>query len=116
LAVSARWGLVRHIFDEQLLIDLPSYGEISANDLRRVVNAIEKGKDAEVWKEVTAPKPFDVVLMNYGTRSYVGHVGVVLPNDSLIHADLASNVAVIPLDHILVVNRIMGFRRHICLL
>lgn len=104
------WGLVRLIYADQLGITLPSYGEISARDLLGVARAIEGGQEA--WRVSELPDAFDVVAMRFYSRSWVGHVGVMVDSKKLIHVEKATAAVVVPLGHPSVRFRIAGFRRH----
>jgi len=107
------WGLVRLIYREQLKIELPSYGEISAHDLVRVSDEIKSGSEAsEVWVIPMHPGKYDVVIMRrYGMRD-IGHVGMLVNDRNLIHVEAKTDAVIVPIDHMRVKHRIAGYRRH----
>jgi cell wall-associated NlpC family hydrolase len=108
------WGLVRLIYAEQLGIELPSYGEISAEDLLKVARRITAGKDGEEWENVTREtiQPFDVCVMRFHGVRTVGHVGIVVTKKTIIHVEKGANTALVPLTDMTIRERIACFRRH----
>jgi len=108
------WGLVRLIYANELGITLPSYGEISANDLRNVALNISAGKDGEEWIEVKAHErhEFDICVMKFYGSSHIGHVGVVTPNKSIIHVEAGIDVCIVPPDLWTMRERVACYRRH----
>ncbi len=105
------WGLFRLVYAERLGVDLPTYGEISAKDLRAIAGAMVPS--AERWKEVVVPRPLDGVLMRFYNRSWVGHCGVMVSGGRMLHTEPTISAAVVPLDHFSVRDRIAGFRRYV---
>ncbi len=109
------WGLVRLVYERELGIELPSYGDTSAHDLMRAARAIDAGKDGEAWRPVQAGalQPFDVVVMRYAGRRLVGHVGLATGPRSVLHIEEFSAAVHIPLNHWSIRERIACYRRHI---
>lgn len=105
------WGLVRRIYAEQLAVDLPRYGEISARDLLRVARAMDAAKN-DGWNAVQAVQAYDVCLMR-GPRggAAVVHVGVMIDAQRLLHVEAATAAVVVPVTHFSVAGRILGYRR-----
>lgn len=106
------WGLIRVVYQDQLAIKLPSYGEISAKDLVRIARTMEDHKN-DGWAEC-GPEPYSVVLMKTargGDR--VTHVGVMVDDFRVMHVEAATHVAVVPVKHISVSGRILGFRKKV---
>lgn len=103
------WGLIKIIYAEQLGIDLPDYGEISANDLLRVARAMKNGQ--ERWEAVDKPQEFDLVALRLYDRGWVGHVGVMVDGKRMLHTESTIEASVVPLDHFTVRDRVAGFRR-----
>ena len=102
------WGAIYLAFRERG-IELPSYGEVSASDLRRVAREIGRGQ--ERWQPVETPREFDVVLLRLYNRAWVGHVGLMVDERRMRHTGRASAAVVVPLDHYTVRTRVAGFRR-----
>ena len=103
------WGLVRLIYAQELDIDLPDYGEVSAKDLLRVARSLDAG--SERWLSVDDPVEFDLVAMRLYDRAWVGHVGVMLGARTMIHTEDRIAVSVVPVDHFTVRDRISSYRR-----
>lgn len=106
------WGCVCLCYKECLGIALPSYGEISAADLLRVRREIAAGAASGPWRQVTAPRPFDVVVMRLPTGKGHGHVGLVADARHVLHVEAGSGVALERMDSATMRGRIMGYWRH----
>ena len=102
------WGAIWLAYRERG-IKLPSYGEVSALDLRRVAREIEGGQ--EKWYRVEEPREFDVVLLRLYNRRWIGHVGLMVDGRRMLHTEKASAAVVVPLNHYTVRDRIAGFGR-----
>lgn len=106
------WGVVVSVYRAELGIELPTYGEISARDLMRVTRAMQAGQEAECWRPVNDPREFDVVVMRLTTRSFPGHVGVMVDAKNMLHIEAASQAVIVPLNHVLIRSRVIGIRRY----
>jgi cell wall-associated NlpC family hydrolase len=108
------WGLVRLIFEKELDITLPQYGEISSSDMIRISEKMKAGRDdAETWLPVLGDaKQFDVVVMAWTGRKSPGHVGVAVDARRLIHVEKGINTSMVPFSHYTVKHRVLCLRRH----
>lgn len=109
------WGLVRLIYKEELKIELPTYGEISATDLSAVAAMVGGNYDVEPWQDVRYEdaRPFDVVVMRFYGQKRIGHVGIVVDaGRTLLHTENKLDAALVPLGHMTIRHRVVGFRRH----
>lgn len=108
------WGLVRLVYRDQLNIELPSYAEISAEDLLRASRAITAGAEGEIWRPVeqSATVPFDVAVMRYAGRRATGHVGIVTPCNRILHCEQTTGTVLAARDHFTIRERLTCFRRH----
>lgn len=105
------WGLVRAIYADQLGHDLPTYGDISSADLIRVARAMAGGQDR--WAVVDDPQPFDVALMSSGRGGRAAvHVGVAVDPIRIIHTEKATGAVIVPVEHLSIRGRILGWRRY----
>lgn len=107
------WSLVVAVYRDQLGIELPAYGEVSARDLARIARAMRDGSGAEDgWHAVGVPQALDVCLMR-GPQGgpLVVHVGVMVDAARVLHVEAASAAVVVPTRHFSVARRIMGWRR-----
>lgn len=128
------WSLVREVYLDRLKIDLPAYGEVSAEYVaavaairsgdvgrlvearRQVTRAFEAGQAVECWKnDIVEPEVYDIVRMGGKNqdRRRVVHVGVVVDKHRMLHVEKATGSVVVPLGHVTVAGRILGFSRHI---
>lgn len=108
------WGLVRLVYSVELKIELPTYGEVSAHDLARVAEAVEGNYDVEPWVTIEEKdtRPFDVVVMRFYGQKRIGHVGLVVGGGILLHTERKLDAALVPLNHMTIRHRVVGFRRH----
>lgn len=108
------WGLVRLVYKNELGIDLPTYGDTSATDLKTLSQKITYHSDDEKWYAVQCGqlKTFDVVVMKFAGSRRIGHVGVYVGNGQVMHCEKATDVAIVPFSHHTVKHRIAAFRRH----
>lgn len=108
------WGLVHLVYKTELGIELPTYGETSAKDLRELSRKITKGQDGEKWFAVEQSdlQPFDVVVMRFVGSRYIGHCGLYVGNGQVMHCERAVDVAIVPFSHHTVRQRIASYRRH----
>lgn len=107
------WGLCQAIYRDQLGVELPHYGEISASDLLRVRREIAAGAASEVWNKVESPREFDVAVMRLPTGKGHGHVGVMLDPHNVLHVEAGSGVAIERVQSVTIRDRIMGYWRHV---
>lgn len=108
------WGLVRLVYKTELGIDLPTYGDTSATDLKTLSQKITYHSDDEKWFAVQREqlKPFDVVVMKFAGSRRIGHVGLYVGGGQVMHCEKATDVAIVPFSHHTVKHRITAFRRH----
>jgi len=66
------YGLVRKVYKEQFLIDLPVISVDSLNTISVVRSMVEY--DRSSWRKVTKPQDGDVVQMGHANRPH--HVGI----------------------------------------
>jgi cell wall-associated NlpC family hydrolase len=104
------WGLVALAYREILGIELPLYGEISANDLRRVSREVDAGKDG--WTRVDVPQAMDVAVMRLPSSARPGHVGLYDGAGHILHAEKASGVALEDIRSPMIAARLIGFWRY----
>jgi len=127
------WSLVAKAYREVLRIDVPEYGEVSAAYVaatgrlrsglgtleemaqarRAVARAIDAGQASECWEPKEDPVPFDVVLMLNTKTSRIGHVGVMATSDLILHTENSHGSVLVPVSHLSVRGRILGYRRHV---
>lgn len=118
------WALVRDVYETQLGITLPEYGEVDARELQAVADAVGTGAQVkETWSPVTpfpsAERPFDVVVMrgwlpcsDGKLRRGVVHTGIVTRVGHVMHTDMAYAVVEVPLRHATVRGKLVGCYRH----
>lgn len=87
------WGLIWLMYKQELGITLPSYDQISAEDLRLVSGAISRDSVEWPWVEVLQRnmEPFDVVVLRGLGKSqgrygwYDGHIGIITKPPFIMH-------------------------------
>lgn len=95
------WGLVRLALASERNIELPSYGEISATELRRIAGAIQaEAERADPWIAVAPDdrRAWDLVVME--RRSAPIHLGLLTSPDMVLHVERKVDAAHVPLKSI----------------
>lgn len=110
------WGLLYVIYDECLGIKLPTYAHIDAKSLlsvvREMTSAVERNQS---WYILTPEQPkqlFDVVCMGVRHTSIIGHVGLYLGPDRMLHADQGIGVVEQAISHPSVRDRVVAYCRY----
>lgn len=107
------WGLIREVYSDQLGIELPSYGEISAHDMRKIAERMAGDTaEGEVWRPIKTPEAFDVVVMSWAQHKIIAHVGVMIDAKRLLHIEPGTYPAIVQAKHPFVARRIRGYFRH----
>jgi len=108
------WGLIRIILFQECGIDLPDYGEISTEDLKRIAQTMTVRKDDELWQDIKLgeQKAFDVVVMRRSGSRMVCHVGIMINDKQLIHVEKGTDSAIVSINDWTVRERIECIRRH----
>jgi hypothetical protein len=106
------WGLVRLVYETECGILLPTYGEISAEDLSKVAHEVATESNHEPWHPVTKPQLFDVAVMHRRTAPI--HVGVVaaLSPVRLLHVERATLTVFLEITHPTIKFRHAIYYRH----
>ena len=107
------WGLVRLFYRDVLSIDLRSFAEYRASDVRSVAHMMEIHR--QEWQKVDPPAVHDVALMRCHGRegsTLVAHVGIVLDRGRVLHTEVNGGVKNERLDALHIKSRILEFRRH----
>lgn len=79
------WGLLRLVYWEELLIDLPSYAgdytdPAERDEVSRLINAAEARGP---WQPAHVIRPFDALVFGAGT--YRTHIGVAVDRRHMLH-------------------------------
>lgn len=110
------WTLVRLVLLTECKIELPLYGETSADDLRAAGKQIGSNALIKPWLSVVGDRrTFDAILMSARLSdggSFPGHVGIMTSPTHLLHVERATDAVNIPIDHPSVRQRIIGAFRH----
>ena len=109
------WGLVRLVLKEEKGLDLPSYGEISSEELLQIHKKIKEQVElAEVWENIPREsiQPFDICAMTAVGKRIVCHVGIMVDNKHLLHVEKVADSVIIPLTDRTIRERISCFRRY----
>ncbi len=104
------WGLVRLILRIECGIIVPSYGEISAEELVKVAKEVAGESSKEPWLPVIHAQAFDVAVMH--RRRAPIHVGIMVDNKNLLHIERATNAVLIDIKHPSVSFRSVSYFRH----
>ena len=77
------YGLVRAVLRECCGVDAPLVA-FDASRSADCLRTVEEQRRRHVWREIAAPQPWAVALMSHGRRPH--HVGIALPDGSLLHS------------------------------
>lgn len=109
------WGLVRLVLADHG-INLPTYGEISSEELLRVAREVRDGLSSPVWRNVTDEprRPLDGVVMRnrFGPGEARGHIGIMVSQTEMLHAEAITGTVKAEIHDPTIRNRIIGFYRH----
>lgn len=83
------WGLVRLVLEAERKIALPSYDEVSPQELAEIARLARGAVDAGIWIEVDAAAQFDAALFRRGRCD--SHVGVMVDATRMLHSDRAAS-------------------------
>jgi cell wall-associated NlpC family hydrolase len=104
------WGLVRLVLAHECGITVPSYGEISAEDLSGVAKEVAGESSREPWHPTVHARAFDVAVMH--RRRAPVHVGIMADVTHVLHIERATNVVLIEVTHPSVSFRSIAYFRH----
>lgn len=119
------WGLVRSVYEAQLGIRLVEYGDVDAQEIHAVAEAVAHGRShSSTWYRVEpfpgGEQTFDVAVMKGWLATPTGdlrrgviHTGVVSRKGYVLHTDLGYAVVEVGLDHPSVKRRLVGCYRHV---
>lgn len=108
------WGLVRLVLKTECNIEVPSYGDISADELAAVAREVASECSKEPWHPVIKPLTFDVAVMH--KRKSPVHVGIMTTPTHMLHIERATHSVFIPVVHPSVSFRAINYFRHRSLL
>jgi cell wall-associated NlpC family hydrolase len=104
------WGLVRLVLMHERGIIVPSYGEISAEELSKVAKEVAGESSKEPWHPTIQAQVFDVAVMH--RRHAPVHVGIMANAIQVLHIERAINVVLIEVSHPSVLFRSIAYFRH----
>lgn len=82
------WGLVRAVYRNELMIELPIV-DIDSHNLLSIHRAMRDHNERSRWVTVYPPSMYDVAIMSYGNRPH--HVGL-WTGSGILHALEGSGV------------------------
>lgn len=110
------WGLVRLVLQQECGLELPTYGDLSADDLLAASRQIGRAAELPPWlSAVGRLQTFDVVVMHArrGEGGRVpGHVGILSSPSHILHVERATAAVCVSLSHPTVRHRIVTVARH----
>ncbi|MCV9960379.1 C40 family peptidase [Pararhizobium sp. BT-229] len=79
------WGLVRLALAQEKRIVLPSYDEVSPEELAEIAALVRAEVEAGIWISVDDPHDFDVAVFRRGR--FDSHVGIMVDGRRMLHSD-----------------------------
>lgn len=105
------WGLVRLVLKTECQIEVPSYGEISAEELSAVAHEVASECAKEPWHPVADRiMMFDVAVMH--RRKSPVHVGIMTDQDHVLHIERLTHSVYLPVTHPSISFRNVNYYRH----
>ena len=111
-AVVDCWGLVLLAYRQEKNIVLPDYGEISAQEARRISRATLDQQTHGPWRQVSEPQEFDVVVMRAPAHRLLCHIGVMISPHIVLHVERGSDTCLQNVEDFSIRPRLSGFWRH----
>lgn len=107
------WGLAMLVYRECLGAELPSYGDVSAEDIKAIYKAMSAGKDEDIWVEISSSdvKKYDICVMRHPQFNRVCHAGIMVDARRVLHVEKGVDSAIVELKHSSIRERIVCFRR-----
>lgn len=109
------WGLAILVYRNELGLELPSYGEISAENLAQIYKTMVVDKDdQELWQEINLGDqlPFDICVMRGEATRRVCHVGIVIDKKKILHVEKGIDSVIVSVTDASIRERISCYRRH----
>lgn len=105
------WGLVRLVYAREKHILLPSYVEVSPEELAEINTIVRKEIDTGIWFKVDDPREFAVAVFRRGRHD--SHVGVMVNERQMLHSDkYAGGARVERVDTGRWASQFVGYYRH----
>ncbi len=110
------WGVLQHIYRQELGIELPEY-VISAKNIRAIQKVTHTNQGLEPWAmrvQIGQEKAFDGVLMKGLVQGHTFdmHVGLITTPGYLLHIERDIGVCHVKLVHPTVRHRVVAIYRH----
>lgn len=102
-------GLLIQIYKDHG-IDIPDYAYKSPKDITHNQFIFDSQWETGDWEKVDNPKIGDVVM--FKVAGHVVHIGIMVDQNSFIHAHESCGVAIDDINSIRWKNRLYGFYRH----
>jgi cell wall-associated NlpC family hydrolase len=107
------WGLVRRVFKEVYLIDLPRYdGYESTEELDKLASLLEEGRLDNEWHEIERGKEFEGDVVLFKMKGQLCHVGLCLHGGLMLHIQKGKNGCIEDYEGIRWSKRVHSFYRH----
>lgn len=105
------WGIVRLALFVMKGIVLPSYDDISPEELAEIDQIVHREVGSGVWVKVDARQEFDVAVFRRGRHD--SHVGIMVDDRRMLHSDKHSGGARVErIDNGRWASQLVGYYRH----
>ena len=113
------WGLICLIYERELGIVLPRYGETTSKDLLATARHVGDGIKTGPWLPVVGHRvDFDVILMSATTLDagrlvrVPSHIGIAVGCGAVLHVEAGIDSVCVSDNHPSIRHRILGAYRH----
>ncbi|KQS95400.1 NlpC/P60 family protein [Rhizobium sp. Leaf386] len=105
------WGLIRLVLTSIKGLALPSYDDVSPEELSEIAAIVRREIDAGTWFPAETAREFDVSVFRRGR--FDSHVGIMVDSRRMLHADkYAGGARVERIDTSRWTSQFVGFFRH----
>lgn len=106
------WGLVRLVYEDELGIELPDFGELyrspaSYSDIGR---GIQSDLFMDLWRPIEKPESGDLIIIRWANNP--AHVGIIASETEMLHTLQATDAVIQKFTSRIYLTRIWGFFRH----
>lgn len=85
------YGLVRLVLRDEKGITVPSYNDVSPDEISEIADVIKGEVASGLWVKVPSAREFDAVVFRRGR--FDSHIGVMLDSRNMLHSDKHSGGA-----------------------
>lgn len=107
------WGLVRRVYEEVYLVNLPTYDQYeSTKELEKLASILEEGRLSNEWTEIHTGSELQGDVVLFQMRGQLCHVGLCLDSGLMLHIQKGKNACIEDYRGLRWSKRVHSFYRH----